>query len=103
MLSIKNDLFKTINKYGIGDEFEAFLVCKEGDKIIKEFCEGRKRVIKLAVEVQVVKYLKQTQTLEVKITDFLLGQQIRANQKEIIYKINQALKREAVKKLRYRI
>ncbi len=94
---IKKELEKVINKMGIAEEFEAFRVCKSSQKVIADFCEKERE------KPKVVKYIKQTQTLEIKLGNIILGQKIRAKSDSIINKINREVGRKCVEKIRYQV
>jgi hypothetical protein len=94
---IKKELERTIRKMGVMDEFEAFNVCRLSQKVLKEFCKKEKE------QPKVIKYIKQTQTIEVRLGSIILGQKIRAQNDLIINSINKEMGREYIKKIRYQI
>ena len=97
MFGIKRELDRTISRSGAGGELEAFMVCRCGQKIIASiFNKGDGRF-------RVVKYLKQTATLEVELKNMIVGQKIRANQERIIKRINNEMRGTYIKRLRYKL
>jgi|AntAceMinimDraft_10_1070366.scaffolds.fasta_scaffold04062_3 hypothetical protein len=94
---IKRELEKIINRMGVAEEFEAFNVCRYGQKVLSGFCRGER------YKPKVVKYLKQTQTLEIELKSVLMGNKIRTENDSIIDKINTKAGRRCVEKIRYRL
>ncbi|MBU2025548.1 MAG: hypothetical protein ABIC19_03845 [Patescibacteria group bacterium] len=97
MFGIKKELQKIVNAKGIQDQLNAYLVCKNAKNIVMEIC-GR-----YPHKPKIKKYLKHTQTLEIELPHIVVGQTIRVRQEEIIEKINQKMKGEYLKKIRYKI
>ncbi|MEA3273300.1 MAG: hypothetical protein U9Q72_01745 [Patescibacteria group bacterium] len=94
---IKRELEKIISRMGVAEEFEAFSVCRYGQKILSNFCKGEN------YKPKVIKYLKQTQTLEIELHSVLMGNKIRTESDLIIDKINTKAGRKCVEKIRYRL
>ncbi|MBD3244473.1 MAG: hypothetical protein GF335_00580 [Candidatus Moranbacteria bacterium] len=97
MFSIKKDIKRYINRIGVSDELEAFMICKYAKDCIDSICKDRFN------QAQPVKYIRHTNTLEISLNNVLIGNTIRSQKAKIIEKINEKMGGFYVEKIRYRM
>ncbi|MBD3299811.1 MAG: DUF721 domain-containing protein [Candidatus Moranbacteria bacterium] len=97
MFGIGNDIRRIMVRKGLLDQVEAFMVCRYGQEAIEKLCKNK------FYRPEVVKFLKNTGTLEVRLKNFSVGQAIRNKNREILFRINEKMGGEFVQKIRFRM
>lgn len=96
IIKLKNLLWKSINKAGIASQVEAVLVVEKAQKIVDDFLPQKEK--KLAK----VLYLRN-QILTIACLSSAVAQELKLNEKEIIFKLNKNFEKETIKRLRFLI
>lgn len=97
MFGIKNDIRRAMARFGLSRELDAFMVCKITQQEMEKVCKNKMFC------PEVIKFVKITHTVEVKLKNFVIGQQIRSKNAQIINCVNEKMGGVYVEKIRYRM
>lgn len=95
---IKDDIYRVVNKKGVGQQLEAVLVCGFGQSVLNCVFGGNR-----SSWFKAYRYISKTKTLEVLLGGAINPQKIRAETKNIIFKINQKAGSVCVESIRFRL